>query len=337
MTKPDPDWTVYTSQAAFVLQAAEQMGADRQQLVEQAGIDPLLLSQEDARIPAAQFFKLYELADELTGDPNIALSVGRISYLAGLNLQLYMGTVCQYFRDYLNLMPSLLKLRGDLGEFITRKEGDLVRLEWRPLLPETGKKRYLSDEMLSASAKIIDSLCVLPIPVIKVHFSYSKPSDTTQLKQAFGEQLLFDQPVSCIYFDRKALSFLMVQQHYESSFSNSHYPFDKLLDAAKVPDQFLTALRQSIIRLLPEGEMAIGIVANELNISKRTLQRRLADRKTQFLQVLQDIRAEYAVRYLADKRLSITEIAFLLGYADPASFSYAFKGWRGVSPSEFRQ
>ena len=91
-----------------------------------------------------------------------------------------------------------------------------------------------------------------------------------------------------------------------------------------------------MVRLLPEGELGIDAVAAELNISRRTLQRRLADRDTQFLQVVQDVRKALAQRYLGDKRLAITEIAFLLGYADQGSFSSAFKNWYGQSPSEYR-
>ena len=66
------------------------------------------------------------------------------------------------------------------------------------------------------------------------------------------------------------------------------------------------------------------------------MQRRLSERGTQFSQILQDVRLHLAERYLSDKRLTIAEIAFLLGYADQGSFSSAFKSWHGVSPSEFR-
>ena len=56
-----------------------------------------------------------------------------------------------------------------------------------------------------------------------------------------------------------------------------------------------------------------------------------------FLNVLQEVRSRVALRYLADDRLGITEIAFLLGYADQGSFSSAFKSWHGVSPRDYRQ
>ena len=77
-------------------------------------------------------------------------------------------------------------------------------------------------------------------------------------------------------------------------------------------------------------------VVNKLNFSQRTLKRRLADRRTNFLNVIQEVRSRAAMRYLSDKRLAISEVAFLLGYADQGAFSNAFKQWHGVWPRNFR-
>ncbi len=317
-----------------MLQVAEQMGADPGLLLEAAGINPLLLRSPEARIPVDCFFSLYAHAEQLTGNPDIGLTVGRIIYLKGMNLQLYMGSVCQRFRDYLNLMPSVLKLRGDVGEMRVRAEGDFIRLEWLPLMPESGRQRYLSDEMLAASAAIVDSLCVLPIPVRRAQFSYPEPPVITGLQRQFGSELAFGQPVSCLYLDRASLDYPMLQQDYQARHDMPN-AFSRLF-ADDPADRFLASLRQSIAHFLPEGEMSIDTVAGELNVSRRTLQRRLADRDTHFQQVVQEVRRELACSYLDDKRLAITEIAFLLGYADQGSFSNAFKSWFTWSPSEYR-
>jgi AraC-like DNA-binding protein len=91
------------------------------------------------------------------------------------------------------------------------------------------------------------------------------------------------------------------------------------------------------VQYLPEGEDTIDKLAGKLNISRRTLQRRLSERDTNFLHVLQEVRSKMAIRYLADDRLGITEIAFLLGYADQGSFSSAFKSWHGLAPRDYRR
>jgi len=89
-------------------------------------------------------------------------------------------------------------------------------------------------------------------------------------------------------------------------------------------------------RALPGGGLTIDSLAYDLGVSRRTLQRRLSALDSSFKQLLQDVREELSLRYLDDPRLAITEIALLLGYSDQASFSNAFKAWRGCSPSEYR-
>lgn len=336
MTLPDPCWTIYAASVNALLQTAQRLGANRAQLLAAAGIDRLVLRQADNRLPVAHFYRLYQLAEQATGIADIGLYTGRVAFVTGLNVQLYMTTICDTFRDYLNLMPSVLKLRGDIGEVRVRREEKHIRLEWQPLWPASSEQRYLSDEILAASAAIVNSLCIRPIPVQRACFTYARPADLAMLRAMFGNNLHFGQPVSCLYFERAALNFAVTQLDYEITIDPGH-PLHRLFDNQEQTDPFLAGLRRSIARLLPLGAMTIDTVAGELNVSRRTLQRRLADRNTQFLQILQDVRAELAVRYLADKRLAIIEIAFLLGYTDQGSFSSAFKIWHGVSPREYRQ
>lgn len=335
MPVPDPNWTVYATTVNAVLQAAGQMGACRDQLLAAAGIDRARLLQRDQRIPVASFFQLYAAAAEATANPDIALTVGRISYYTGLNLQLYMGTRCSSFRDYLNLMPSVLKLRGDIGEVHVQAEGELIRLEWHPLWQATRSQRFLSDEILAASALIVDSLCVFRVPVRRAHLSYPEPADTAELRAVLCDELVFSQAVSCLYFDRKALNYPLIKQDHEGP-GEVPSSFADLVGSPADADPFLPDLRRSIGQLLPEGELGIDRVAGQLNVSRRTLQRRLADRSTSFQHEVQGVRQDLAQRYLRDRRLAITEIAFLLGYSDQGSFSGAFKSWYGMSPSDYR-
>lgn len=328
-------WTVFGSPINAVIQAAEQFGASRRELLLAANIDETLLRQTEQRFPVSVLFDLYRLADQATANPDIGLTVGRISYLTGLNLHLYMATICHDVRDYLNLMPSLLKLKGDIGEMLTRKESNAIVLEWNPLLADTAKQRYLSDEMLAATALVFNSLCVFQIPVLEAHFTYSRPADTSKLEAVFGSNLRFDQAISSVRFDRKMLNYRLVEQSHDIDPNDSDSMQDLIYQRDKT-DAFLSSLRQSIAQNLPDSEVSLDVVAGDLNVSRRTLQRRLSDRGTQFSQVLQEVRVHLAVRYLSDKRLGMAEIAFLLGYADQGSFSNAFKSWYGVSPREFR-
>jgi len=332
----NPDWTIYSSSINALVQAADMLSVPIDRFLAREGIDRERLRDSESRFPVITLFNLYESIALAGNCPEIGLYTGRIAHINGLNLQLYMSTVCQTFREYLNLMPSVLRFAGDIGEVKIKGEGSFIRLEWYPLWEETRHHRFLSDELLVTSANIVNSLCIKPVPVVKAHFSYSEPDDIEPLRAFLGDDLSFDQPVSCLYFARESLDYPLTQMHVDLT-KTMPGSFRSLVDDGPIEDAFLSELRTTILQLLPAGEMTIDTVAAQLNVSRRTLQRRLSDRDTQFLQVLQGVRQALSLRYLSDERLGITDIAFLLGYSDQSSFSSAFKSWHGVSPREYRQ
>ena len=74
-----------------------------------------------------------------------------------------------------------------------------------------------------------------------------------------------------------------------------------------------------------------------MNISERTLRRRLKEESTSFRAVLDDVRNRVARRYLDDTGLEIVVIASLLGYSEPENFYRAFSRWNGMTPAEYRR
>lgn len=336
MQKANPRWAVYGTTINAVIQAGERLGAPMDALLLAAGLDRANLLEPEQRFSKVSLLNLADSVMAATKTPDLGLYTGRITYLNQLNLQLYMSTVCETFREYLNLMPSLLRFAGDLGEVSIAREGSMIRLEWHPLWEQTRSARFLSDELLTSSAAIVNSLCIRPIPVVKAHFTYAKPQDLGLLKDSFGDELLFDQELSCLYFDAACLDYPLAQLNRSLS-ESVNQPIGHLFSEGAPDDVFLFELRSGLLNLLPSGGASIDQVAKRLNVSRRTLQRRLSERNTNFQQLLQNTRAELALGYLADKHLGITDIAFLLGYADQGSFSSAFKVWHGTSPREYRQ
>ena len=78
------------------------------------------------------------------------------------------------------------------------------------------------------------------------------------------------------------------------------------------------------------------MVAKELGMSHRTLQRRITDEGSTFRQLLNETRHELVRQYLVNPAVEITEAAFLVGYEDPNSFYRAFRSWEGTTPAEWR-
>lgn len=96
-------------------------------------------------------------------------------------------------------------------------------------------------------------------------------------------------------------------------------------------------LRAAIARLLPQTVPDMDAVAAALNVSGRTLQRRLADRGTHFKAALDDVRRDLALGYVGDPQLSLIDIAFLLGFSQQSAFNRAFRRWTASTPGEYRE
>ena len=88
--------------------------------------------------------------------------------------------------------------------------------------------------------------------------------------------------------------------------------------------------------LLPHGKAQVSQVAHKLGVSPRTLRRHLASEGLTFASVLNALRSDLAKRHLADRTLSISKIAWLLGYSDVSAFSNAYKRRTGITPQASR-
>jgi len=94
--------------------------------------------------------------------------------------------------------------------------------------------------------------------------------------------------------------------------------------------------REAVVRCLPDGAPARSTIAAALSMSDHTFQRRLTSEGTSFSKLVDETRRELVQRHLADRRLSSSEIAYLVGYSDQSTFFRATHRWFGESPGEYR-
>jgi AraC-like DNA-binding protein len=97
-----------------------------------------------------------------------------------------------------------------------------------------------------------------------------------------------------------------------------------------------TRVENAVTALLPRGKAKTGEVARSLGLSQRTLARRLAAEGLTFVSILNELRSNLARYYLNDTNLSVSEIAWVLGFTEASAFTHAFKRWTGLSPSQAR-
>jgi AraC-like DNA-binding protein len=337
MTPPLAQRFVYARAVRGFLDLAAALGADREHIAAAAGIEMSQLSGMDANIPVVNYYRLQRELLAQTGNSDFGILSGRVSYMESAHLLLYLASVSQTLREWMNMLPAIDAILGDVGSIKVRRDRDHYILDWCPLEAPDSMRCAISDAVLSTTALQMDGYCLLPVQPVRVDFTYPQPDDVTVLRETFRAPLYFNQISSALHYDRSTLDYPQVHvatRIYDAVASEFSSEYS---DEASALDPFFLNLHAAIRRQLPRGECSIDMVASDMNVSRRTLQRRLSERNTHFQQALQQVKGPLARKYLDDKSLTVIEISFLLGYADPSSFSAAFKAWSGNSPTEYRQ
>lgn len=95
-------------------------------------------------------------------------------------------------------------------------------------------------------------------------------------------------------------------------------------------------VKRRIQLLLSSGDISVERIACPLNISDRHLRRKLSQEGTSYEQIVDEVRRETAIRMIGEGQLTLTSIAYELGFLDPSSFTRAFRRWTNMSPTAFR-
>src|SRR5262245_12539312 len=109
-----------------------------------------------------------------------------------------------------------------------------------------------------------------------------------------------------------------------------------LTDRSGDVSQLRTRVENEISSLLPHGKVLVEDVARSLGMSERTLARKLSDEGLNFTEILQQLRRDLAIRYLDDRKMHVSKIAWRLGFHEVSAFTHAFKRWTGKTPREMR-
>jgi len=171
------------------------------------------------------------------------------------------------------------------------------------------------------------------VPIECMGFVIEKPKNEHMYREYFQTEVLFGQTHNFIDIKSSVLDQVVVNGDVASFSALTSYADGLLGEENK--NTTVLQLRRLLPGALSQHQYRVDDLANELNVSVRTLQRQLKESGTKFQIVLDEVRRGVAEHYLLEKRLSMSEIAFLVGYQEQSSFNHAFKSWTGVSPRSF--
>jgi AraC-like DNA-binding protein len=172
-----------------------------------------------------------------------------------------------------------------------------------------------------------------PLQLKTRHFRNGTPAE---LRAFFGVDIEFGADADEICFPQPIALLSVVGRDEHLNELLRHYAEEALARKPREPLTLCSKVEDIVWKLLPHGRVTASEVARRLAMSSRTLSRKLGAEGTSLAQILDQLRAALAKRYLHDKTLPISEIAWLLGYREVSSLTHAFKRWTGMTPRRFR-
>jgi len=297
-------------------------------------------SNEDglSSIPVAQYIALFEVGLKHRSD--FGLVVGK-SVTPGTYPVLGMTLLsCKNLLQVLEQVVRYECLNHDLGKSHIELGPNESIYSWAPnkLVFSSDNSDFCFNLIVSVFAGIVTFspwLINRAIPLKQIRFTTAEPVDAKAFKDFFGAELLFGQATNSIVVDSNILDWPVLNGDTTSFNALTTYA-ETLLNSRDHKQDIIYQIKSILPESLRRQSFRIDDVAKQLNMSSRTLQRKLKETGHGYKALLDDIRRRLAEAYLADSTLSMNEIAFLVGYQEQSSFNHAFKVWNGVSPSVFR-
>jgi AraC-like DNA-binding protein len=172
---------------------------------------------------------------------------------------------------------------------------------------------------------------------VRVSFTHQRRKDLAEFRAFFGNDVTFGADVDELTFSPSIKGMPIVGADPYLNDLLVQYCEEAISARRAKSGSFGLSVENVVARLLPHGKAQATTVARKMGVSPRTLARLLASEKLTFARVVQRLKFDLAKRHLADNTLSISEVAWLLGYRDVSAFTHAFKRWTGKAPRAARQ
>ncbi len=310
------------------------------------GLDPatlpggtaLLQTTRGAIVMPVQAWRelLRQVAQQL-GQPDLGLRLGRSARLAHLGLLGYvlqscgtLGAALERIQRYERLVNDINRLHWSLA---ARAGGEDVVLRWGM---ERGRPGALVDECAIATLlQVTRQISGLPDAPVAVDFVNPAPADLTPYTAFFGITPRFGQQETRISFPAVLLQ-LPLQHPDPHLLGLLEKQVDELLRQLPEEAGFVQQVRRQIGQRLRQQRVTLSGIAADLQVSERTLHRRLQESGTNFRAIWESTRQHLAEEYLRDHRLTLTEVAGLLGFSEQSAFTRSFRRWTGQGPKAWR-
>ncbi len=312
----------------------ESVDIDPEPLYKKAGIAPELLLNPNARLNISAVDALWDQAATIIEDPCFAIDMaefwhpshmGALGYawLASSTLRRAFNRAVRYIHvvsEDLNLQlsdtPAGLKITVDLDDsvFTLPQHHDLVLT----ILMHMCRFDF-GDELIAS----------------QVSLAHPEPECSKKIRDYFRTDVQFDAEQTCLTIARADADHVLPSGNKQIALMHDEMLMRYLVTIKK--GDIVQQVKSIILDNLPDGQVTDRLVAGELNLSERSMQRRLKEHKTTFRALLDGVREMVAKQYIENPVNRMSDIAFLIGFSEQSAFSRAFKKWTGKTPVQYRE
>jgi len=333
MAKAPP--TIAATSTLAMVRTAKARGVETGDLLAAAGLTPEFLEDPDARIPGPTVMAVWDALRERAGDPALQLAAPATLPFGAYRVIDYLVATSATVGDGIERFARFFRLIADAVSLgIARDEREhclcLATADGGAVPP------VYVDYVFAALVSRIRMRIRPDLEVCRVELRQPEPPAASPYREVFRAPVQFGAVADRLCFS--------VEQ-WDSQTEQADAALALVLEeharilAQRLPEVaagFGADVQKTIAAAPPEAGSAEA-VARALNVSVRTLQRKLVAHGTTFREVSETVRGRLAEGYLADPKVSIAEVAFLLGFSDQSSFNRAFRRWTGESPGRWRR
>jgi AraC-like DNA-binding protein len=322
--------------ARRALAALRKHGIDPAPLLQRAGLSEQDLNDKDSRISSAAQARLLEFAAEALHDPALGFHLAAEVDPRELGLVFYIASAAKDLGEAIALLARYSRILNEaIRVQMTRRSSELVMEVHVIGVPrfQAAQNAELAIAVILKSLRVITGLNVHPARITLAHV---RSSDFREFQRFCGCLVEFGGSTDELVFSNETLAVPLITEDL------------RLLDALRpicdeaakqretTPRSLRALVENEAQKLLPHGTAQRHIIARKLAMSTRTLARRLASQGTTFEEVVDELRRSLALQYMKTPGISLSQVAWLLGYEGATSFNHAFKRWTGRSPSAAR-
>jgi AraC-like DNA-binding protein len=307
----------------------------QQQALERAGINPAVMGQPNQRVHTDQVARLFKTVQETLDDEFMSFThnnckVGLFATMAELVSHCStLGELLDKAVNFYNLVSN------DIPMQLNQTHGYAV-LSFTMDQPQLDPEHFMAEFWLVIWHRFPSWYIGEPIRLQETHFTFKAPAHRSELQIMFPSQLQFKRSANRLIFDAQYLDKPLVRSDQELATYVQNAPADVMT----IPGAD-TTLEAQIERMIgqrhPERLVFAPIheLAKELGVSSQTLHRRLKESATSYQKIKDNLRREVAIHKLVNERLSVEQVAEVVGFTESRSFTRAFKHWTGLTPREY--